>query len=142
MEAASARSMNVTTHNESGASSSMPLWKQGLAFCLGLLSLFLGFSLYEAFGGLAALLGLGLFYLIAQFLLLRGNRHAFLDMASVVILNCPLVCVFFVAGDLELMLLLMVTVACSYAGAMLASIAAIWVEHSESHRPAARHRLP
>ncbi len=120
----------------------MPLWKQGLAFCLGLLSLFLGFSLHEAFGGLAAVLGMGGFCLITQFLLLRGNRYAFLDLASVVILNCPLVCVFFVAGDLELMLLLIVTLGCSYAGAVLASIVAIWAEHCERDRPAARHRLP
>ena len=120
----------------------MPLWKQGLAFCLGVLSLFLGFSLHRAFGGLAAVLGMGGFYLIAHFLLLRGNRHAFRDLASLVILNCPLVCVFFVSGDLELMLLLMVTAACSYAGAMLASIAAMWAEHCEHDRPAAGHRLP
>jgi hypothetical protein len=134
--------MNVTTHNQPEASSSMPLWKQGLAFCLGLLSLFLGFCLYEAFGGLAAVLAIGGFCLIAQFLLMRGNRYAFLDLASVVILNCPLVCVFFIAGDLELMLLLMVTVGCSYVGAMLASIAAMWAEHCKRDRPAARPRLP
>jgi hypothetical protein len=128
--------MNVTTHHQSFPASSMPLWKQGLAFCLGLLTLFVGFSLHKAFGGLVAVLGMGFFYLIALFLLLRGNPHAFLDVASVVILNSPLVCVFFVAGDLELMLLLMVTVASSYAGAVLASIAALWAEERDRRRNA------
>lgn len=134
MEKSFGATMNATPHGKSAASSSMPLWKQGFAFCLGVLSLFLGFWLHKAFGGLTAVLGMGLFYLIAQFLLLRGNRHAFLGLASLVILNSPLVCVSIVAGGLELMRLLAVTAAFSYAGAILASAMAMWAEESRSAR--------
>lgn len=102
----------------------MPLWKQALAFCFGLASLFLGFNLFAVFGGMGALLGMGFYYLVVAFLLLRGNREAFLDLASVVILNTPMTCVFFVAGGTELLLSLLVTVASSYGGAVLASFTA------------------
>lgn len=132
--------MKATTYRRPSHSSGMPLWKQGLAFCLGLLSLPFGFSLHERFGGLIAAFGMGLFYLIAQFLLLRGTPHAFLDMASVVILNCPLLCGFFLSGDLSLMLVLVVTLACSYVGAIMASIASMWSDPRKSH--ACRSKAP
>ena len=115
----------------------MPLWKQSLAFGLGMIALFVGAFLEDRTGRLAALVGTGAYFLIAQFLLSRGNPFALLDEgSSIVVLNTPVVCVLFVAGGWEILLLAMVAVACSYAGAMLASIvAAMSAEHRERHRP-------
>ena len=101
----------------------MPLWKQFLAFGLGLIALFVGAFLEDAMGRLAAVIGMGAYFLSAQFLLSRGHPFAVLDdRSSIVVLNTPVVCLFFVAGGLGLLLLVIVTAACSSAGAMLASI--------------------
>ena len=116
----------------SEASKPPPMWKQFLAFCLGLLSVFLGFYLGETFGGPAACLGMGAYFLIAQFLLSRGNAHAFLECGQLVAaMNCSLIGVFFVAGGVQLLLLLVITLASSFSGVVLATVAA---GHGERER--------
>jgi hypothetical protein len=106
----SASSMNATVHNR-------PAQAAHSAFVLGLVALLPAVLLEETPGPLAALLGTGTYFLVAQFFLSRGNPHAFLDdAASIAALASPLACVFFVVGEFDVFLLLIVAVASSYGG--------------------------
>jgi hypothetical protein len=115
-----------------GAAKRQPWWKQFLAFSLGLLSLFFGFYLNETFGRQAALIGMGAYFLIAQYLLSRGHSCAFVeDGALIAAMNCPLLCLLLVGGGIEMFLLVIVTLVSSFAGTMLASITAGRAAHRE-----------
>jgi hypothetical protein len=107
-------------------------WKIVLAFCLGVISFFGSFFLSEVFGEFgdyALFIGMGACFLIAQYLLSRGNPQALRkDWPLIIGLNFAPLCVTikvlaFGSKQTLLVSLLMTisSVACSYAGAALAA---------------------
>ena len=66
--------------------------KKIIAFILGLISFFLMFALGEGFGINVAFFGIGIYYLISQYFLSRGNPHAlFKDWSIILSLNATLI---------------------------------------------------
>ena len=66
--------------------------KKIIAFILGLISFFLLFALGEGFGINVAFLGIGVYYLISQYFLSRGNPQAlFKDWLIILLLNSTLI---------------------------------------------------
>ena len=105
-------------------------WKVGLAFLLGLLSLFLTFFVVEVFGDYALFIGLGAYFLATQFLLSRGNPQAVCKGWPIIMaLNFTLLCNAVIAltiepnkgAALEMLWLALLALACSCAGAALAA---------------------
>ena len=66
--------------------------KKIIAFILGLISFFLMFALGEGLGINVAFLGIGIYYLISQYFLSRGNPQAlFKDWLIILSLNATLI---------------------------------------------------
>ena len=66
--------------------------KKIIAFILGLISFFLMFALGEGFAMNVAFFGIGIYYLISQYILSRGNPNAlFKDWSIILSLNATLI---------------------------------------------------
>jgi hypothetical protein len=105
-------------------------WKTVLALCLGLLSIFLMFFVGEVWGEHAMFIGLAPYFLIAQYLLSRGNPQAVRkDWPLILALNLPplvsdIICLIVEpdkGAKLSALCLAILAVTCSYAGAGLAA---------------------
>jgi hypothetical protein len=101
--------------------------KKIIAFILGFLSFFLMFILGEGIGIYAAFIGMGIYYLISQYFLSRGNPQAlFKDWLIILSLNSTLivasVLILFVeqSGKMQSLIVIVSTVS-SVAGAGLAA---------------------
>ena len=111
-------------------------FKVPLAFILGVLSFLLMFVVGSAlegalgkYGEYALAIGIGACFLISQYFLSRGNPQALRKVwPSIIAMNCTPLCaailclVFETKGaGLAMLLVTMLTVACSYAGAAMAA---------------------
>jgi hypothetical protein len=101
-----------------------------VAFFLGLLSFLLIFLLGEVFGDYALFIGMGVYFLVAQYLLSRGNPQAIRkDWPLITAMNFTPLCATIIAlavepnkgNALEMLLVTILTLACSYTGAALAA---------------------
>jgi hypothetical protein len=99
-----------------------------VAVILSVVSFFLMFFLGEVFGDYALFIGMGAYFLIAQYLLSRGNRQALrTDWSSIIALNFTLllatiICLLVepnLGAKLSTLCLAILAVACTYAGAVL-----------------------
>jgi hypothetical protein len=101
-----------------------------VAFLLGALSFFLIFFLGEIFGDYALFIGMGAYFLISQYILSRGNPQAVRkDWPLIIAMNLTPLCMTIITlavepnkgNALEMLLVTILTLACSYAGAALAA---------------------
>jgi hypothetical protein len=101
-----------------------------VAFLLGVLSFFLIFLLGEIFGDYALFIGMGAYFLISQYMLSRGNPQAVrMDWPLIIAMNFTPLCMTIITlavepnkgNALEMLLVTILTLACSYAGAALAA---------------------
>jgi hypothetical protein len=121
-------------------------WKVVLAFFLGVLSVALLFGLAEGVGDLLPerwkgsfihvvifVIGMGGYFLVSQYLLSRGNPQAVRkDWPIIIAMNFTPLCVTIITlvvepnkgSALQMLLVAILTMACSYAGAAVAARAA------------------
>jgi hypothetical protein len=101
-----------------------------VAFFLGVLSFFLIFFLGEVLGEYALFIGLGAYFLISQYLLSRGKPQAVRkDWPLIIAMNFTPLCMTIIVlavepnkrNALAMLLVTIISLACSYAGAVLAA---------------------
>ena len=101
--------------------------KKIIAIILGIISFFLMFALGESFGVPIAFIAIGIYYLLSQFFLSRGNTRAlYEDWPLILLLNAALivsaVMILLIEPDAKIQAIVaVISVLCSFIGAGIAA---------------------